>query len=460
MQHSTHTPSGEHREKSIWFFQDRFDLRNDLEPNSLFYVALETHRGEYSRREVLSTLQLDAKGQWRADVNPKVQTSVLFGGHIGCGKSTELRQLRALMSQSYTDCAIELTEVLDINNLRYSDLLIALGHEVAKTCTLQSLPVNDIFLKPVLDWFDTRILKKDVFTDLDAEIKAEAKTSFGIPLLSILTASFTSKVRTGASYREELRREVNNGFTALLGSFNALIAHVNELLKAKHKGPLLFIIDGLDKLKREDSKAFFQEDASQLLQIQTHLILCAPISVLLEDIHTAQRYDLRARLPMVKIADRDTETIESAVTAMMAIVTQRLPLAYFDSVDTVRYLAILSGGHPRDLMRLVRACFLRLDGDIITRKEAERAVRDVATEYQRALYAGDCAELVKIDTAQGEDIERSDARLRMLYDLVLLEYNSYWWRSHPLVRTLKPYTSALAALTAANTPSTPRIRSL
>ena len=30
----------------------------------------------------------------------------------------------------------------------------------------------------------------------------------------------------------------------------------------------------------------------------------------------------------------------------------------------------------------------------------------------------------------------TDDRLRLLYDLVLLEYNSYWWRSHPLVRTL------------------------
>jgi hypothetical protein len=39
--------------------------------------------------------------------------------------------------------------------------------------------------------------------------------------------------------------------------------------------------------------------------------------------------------------------------------------------------------------------------------------------------------------------------LRLLYDLVLLEFNSYWWRSHPLVRTLASYQKALAAADSA-----------
>ena len=43
----------------------------------------------------------------------------------------------------------------------------------------------------------------------------------------------------------------------------------------------------------------------------------------------------------------------------------------------------------------------------------------------------------------GEEKDRTEARLRLLYDLVLLEYNSYWWCSHPLVRTLRPYQNAL-----------------
>ena len=46
----------------------------------------------------------------------------------------------------------------------------------------------------------------------------------------------------------------------------------------------------------------------------------------------------------------------------------------------------------------------------------------------------------------GEEKDRTEARLRLLYDLVLLEYNSYWWCSHPLERTLRPYQNALTRL--------------
>lgn len=428
-------------------YRQNFDFRTDIGVDSPFYVALEGERGEYSRQRILSQFGLDAAGAWGAGERPTVQTSVLFGGHVGCGKSTELRQLGALIKNSYTVCPIELTKILDINNLRFSDLLIALGHEVVVTCDKKRLAVEHVLLQPVLDWFDTRIIKKEVFTDLEAEVKAEARGKTGIPFLAILMASFTAKVRSGASYREELRREVNNGFTQLLASFNALIAHVNTLLAAQYCGPLLFVIDGTDKLKREDSETFFQTDANQLLQIQTHLIVCAPIAVLLEATQTAQRFALRERLPMVKVVERDGTKQDSAIAALVNLVEKRLPLHHFDETATVQYLAQMSGGHPRDLLRLINACFARLVNDgPITRQLAERAVKDVAAEYQRAILAGDWQELITVDASQGQDIARNEVRMRMLYDLVLLEYNSYWWHSHPLVGTLSGYVAAMNAL--------------
>lgn len=433
--------------QSIWAYQENFNFLTDIGVDSAFYVHLEGWRGDYSRQRMLNTFGLDAAGRWRPGVKPQVQTSVLFGGHVGCGKSTELRQLSALIEKSYTVRAVELTQILDINNLRFSDLLIALGHQVMLTCENLGLAPAPVFITPVLEWFDTRIIKKDIFTDLDAEVKTEAKGQTGVPFLATLMAVFTAKVRTGASYREELRREVNNGFTQLLVSFNALIAHVNDLLVVQGRGPLLFVIDGTDKLKREDSATFFQADANQLLQIQTHLVICAPIAVLLEESQTAQRFALRERLPMVKIEERDGKTIPQAIDVLVELVCKRLPLAFFDSSDTVKYLATMSGGHPRDLLRLVRNCFVRLVSEgPITRELAERAVKDVASEYQRAILEGDWKELVVVDASKGEDTARNDARMRMLYDLVLLEYNSYWWHSHPLVRTLRGYASAVLAV--------------
>ena len=429
-------------EKTLWAYQENFDFHTDIEVGSPYYMPLEGHRGEYSRAPLLNAFGLDSQGVWLPGVAKRQKTFVLFGGHVGCGKSTELRQVGALMAKSYTISRVELTKILDINNLRFSDLLIALAHEVVATCHDKQLVVMDVFLNPVVNWFETRIVKEERFKDLDAEIKTEAKAQLGIPYLVTLLATMTAKFRSGVSYREELRHEVTNGFTQLVGHFNALIAHVNELLVARGIGPMLFVIDGTDKLKREDSTNFFQADVNQLLQIETHLVICAPIAVLLEEPGTAQRFTLRERLPMIKIEERDGTPIPQAIDVLVQLIKLRMPLNFFDSPDTVRYLARMSGGHPRDLLRLVRGCFAVTDAAPISRTAAERAVKNMASEYQRSVLQSDWPELVAIDTSGGDDIDRNEPRLRMLYALVLLEYNSYWWRSHPLVRTLPGYAKA------------------
>jgi hypothetical protein len=442
---------------SIWSFKENFDFRRDIGPGNPFHHALERHRGEYGRRKMLAAFELDAEGNLLPGVSARTSEAVLFGGHIGCGKSTELRDYAKLFCASYTVHHLELTKTLDINNLRFSDLVIALATALVATFERSdiSLKPDATFVNPVLDWFETRIIKQERFRDVEGEIKTTVKTGGGIPLLASLLAVLTAKIRGGVTYREELRNEIRDGFSQLLASFNALIAHSNGLLAKQGRGPLLFIVDGTDKLAKEDSDTFFSRDVNQLGQIQTNLIVCAPISVLLETANIAQRFK-RVQLPMVKIFDADESPRCEQEDALIELILKRMPLAYFDSRDTLRYLVRHSGGHVRDLLRLVSACFDRLDAAPITADIAKLAVRDIAADYQRLVKKDDWPDLVLIDQSHGEEKDTTEERLRLLYNLVLLEYNNYWWRSHPLVRTLPSYAKAFAAATTAtNATSTP-----
>ena len=54
-------------------------------------------------------------------------------------------------------------------------------------------------------------------------------------------------------------------------------------------------------------------------------------------------------------------------------------------------------------------------------------------------YKEDFQLLPEIDNAAPDDTQHSEEALRLLYNLALLEYNAYWWRSHPVVRTLPGY---------------------
>lgn len=434
--------------QSIWAYQDNFDWRTDIDANHPFYVPLDHQRGEYTRREILTLFGLDEQGALLSGATHKKDRAILFGGHVGSGKSTELRLLAQRFEKSYTVLSLELTKELDINNLRFSDVLIALAKHLVKTLEQHQLlsPADQIVLiNPVLNWFETRIIQRDTFRDLQLDLSTQASAKLGLPFLFTLLASITTKFQAGAAYRETLRNEIRNGFTQLLEGFNTLVAHANQKLCDQGKGPLLFLIDGSDKLSREDSQAFFSDDANQVRQIHANLIICSPISVLLEDGITAQHFIKRIRLPMVKLQERDGSERGEALQALVSLIEKRMPLALFDSLNTVHYLVRHSGGHPRDLLRLVHECFALVDDGRISRTVAERAVRNLAADYQRSVHQSDWSDLVAIDLSQGTDTDATENRRRLLYSLVLLEYNNFWWSSHPLVRTLGGYQRALAA---------------
>ncbi|ETW98679.1 MAG: hypothetical protein ETSY2_42435, partial [Candidatus Entotheonella gemina] len=100
-------------------------------------------------------------------------------------------------------------------------------------------------------------------------------------------------------------------------------------------------------------------------------------------------------------------------------------------------------GHVRDLIRLLRYALRAAQGRLITREMADEAIRQLATEYRRLIQQDDYQVLVEIDRAADDFAPISDNTRRMLYDLILLEYNAYWWQSHPVVRTLPGYQRAL-----------------
>ena len=108
------------------------------------------------------------------------------------------------------------------------------------------------------------------------------------------------------------------------------------------------------------------------------------------------------------------------------------------------YLIKYSGGHPRDLLRLLQTAFSFAEGTDFDMDSAERAVRHLASEYRRILNPSDYEVLVRIDRSPTDPPHSADAR-HLLYNLALLEYNNYYWRSHPVIRTTSAYGRALVA---------------
>ncbi len=224
-----------------------------------------------------------------------------------------------------------------------------------------------------------------------------------------------------------------------------------SLVKESGNGKkIIFIIDGTDRLRGDEGRKFFIDNAHQLKQIRSNFIYCASIDMLHEEGGMRQNFQT-VSLPMIKLRQKESpDRIDIAYETLRKLVYKRIPAELFDSEDTVNYLIEYSGGNSRDLLKLLEFTFLKAEGEIFDRTAAEKAVQQMATEYRRLLNAEDYALLYKIDHSERGSEEQSEHSRKLLYNLLLLEYNSFFWLPHPTIRTLPAYKSL------AENPESPR----
>lgn len=372
---------------------------------------------------------------------------VLFFGHIGSGKTTELRQYARKLNESKRFYVVEVDVLLklDRNNLQYAEALMAMAETLLERMHGDGYALDEEALKPVRDWFAAAVTTRSSQRDLSAEITAGMQAGGGIPGLIKLFGGFTAAFKTGASQKSEWRQEIRNRFTTLATAFSQLIrAAEAELGRCGRAERVLFLVDGTDKMRGEDTQQFFVLDAEQLLAIETLAIYTAPLH-LKYDGRLGGKLDADIVLPMIKLRERDGGRCEAGWQALTELLLRRADRHLFASDADIADLVEHSGGHPRELLRLLKLCCEVADAGI-DHAVVQRAIAQLAAEYRYFLKPDEYRLLVAIDSnpAQGGNDEAAQG---LLHRLALLQYNDGTWRcSHPVVRTLEGYKLAAANL--------------
>lgn len=379
---------------------------------------------------------------------------VLFFGHIGSGKTTELRQYARKLNESRRFYVVEVDVLLklDRNNLQYAEALMAMAETLLERMHGDGYALDEEALKPVRNWFAAAVTTRSNQRELSAELKAGLLAGGGIPGLVKLFGGFTSAFKTGASQKNEWRQEIRNRFTILAAAFSQLIrAAEAELSRCSRAERVLFLVDGTDKMRGEDTQQFFVSDAEQLLAIETLAIYTAPLH-LKYDGRLGGKLDAGFVLPMIKLYQRDGSRCDAGWIALTDLLLRRADRSLFASDADIERLVEHSGGHPRELLRLLSLCCEVAD-ETIDGAVVRRAIADLAAEYRYFLKPDDYALLAAIDAnpAQGgNDAVAQD----LLHRLALLQYNDGSWRcTHPVVCTLEGYQLAAAALAASLAPA-------
>jgi hypothetical protein len=325
----------------------------------------------------------------------------LYTGHRGGGKSTELLRLKDHLEKKGCWVVYIAADVQDIDpeDVEYTDILLSFTRHL-----LEELKHADP--APILGWLGYRWQD---FKDLGLTEISFGKLSVEGQITQF--AKLTASIRAIPSERQKIRDRVNPHTITLLKALNEFIDDAKRKLP-KGKTHLVVIADNLDRIvpiSNEHGRTNHDEiflDRSQLLQgLHCHVIYTIPISM----IYSSRASDLRdiygdpQILPMVMVQTPQGETDEEGIAKIIEIITKRINRIdinlvpdIFSSMEGLKSLCLMSGGHVRNLMLLVRSAIDYIDDLPITDKAIQRSITQARDTYRRTIESDEWITLAKV----------------------------------------------------------------
>lgn len=424
-------------------FLQQCDPATALDSNDTRYVPGHDARGD----EDLATRMVDAIRL----ANAGTERSILFTGHRGSGKSTELLRLKHTLENPSGNGEKFFVvyfqgdnEGIDINQAEFHDLLLAIIRRV-----YQALPedVQEALrpgkLSEIWDFLKHRVR----LTKVDLGVK--------------YIVNFAATLEIDANHRVRIRELLGRNTPSLIEVVNGLLEKAIVRLRNKGYSDLVIIVDNLDRIVLRDldkgmdtHERFFIDEGAYLTSLSCVVVYTLPINMAVTPrVTTVEELFGRSAhvLPMVRVLQEDGKDDEDGMAMMRQVVRRRIQAAdlieetVFDSLDTEDYLCRMSGGHLRDLVMLLRSAGELVKELPVTRVAAQRAVREKSNDFKRALNRPELFDaLRRVD--EEHDLPGSERDQLLLYNLSVLRYQNndgrVWHAVHPAVRLMEKFNRA------------------
>lgn len=360
---------------------------------------------------------------------------ILFTGHRGSGKSTELNKLTSLLSSKFLTVQFSVRRVLDPLNVTYTDLLLSMAIRLFSEVTDQRLLkrrrralIGDALLDDVYRWFTQEIvLEKIVEPQVDASLSAN---------VNLLFVKLEGKVTTEAVTRRTIRERLEHRVSELVTKMDQVVAEVQRNTGRR----VLIVVEDIDKLDLEAAKNLFLRHAISLNAPQAHIVYTFPVALRYDNdwTHIKNSFSNRFILPNIRLRSFEGAPNPEGVEVMQRMVLSRMEPSLILS-DALDLAVAMSGGLPFTLMELIQnaALFARTQGkSVIDRPSLEEAVTEIRSDFQGMLEPSHYLTLRQY--RQTRWLENEEAVREVLHNLSLLEYanDQRWCDVHPIVASL------------------------
>lgn len=383
--------------------------------------------------------------------NPARRPTAYFAGHRGSGKSTMLWKLLESLRDEYFIVYFDVEHNLDTTRAHQIDLLYLLGSTIFSVADQEGLTPDPELLKELSQavFSVTETQSETPKQLMDVGKLASGVICFGASALGgslaektaeKLTKAFLEPFRltSGVSTEVVRQREIEPQIQQIVTKVNLLISEV----ETKADKQLLVVVDGLDKIQKEELARLIFLESSALNGPICRIIYTVPISIYMNPaFKQTTEGNLSYLFPNVRTYHKSGRKYGRGCELLEQVVARRLRSIGLEVGEifppkALTFLIRKSGGVMRWLIDLVReaSTFARIDGfDKITLQAARKAVEDHVREHTARLTMVDIEELNQI--RKTKRLIGSDRTADLLQGLFVVAYfnGDTWFDAHPLL---------------------------
>lgn len=274
---------------------------------------------------------------------------ILFTGHRGCGKTTELTRLIRELKDSFFIISFSAKEELDLNNLNFIDLVITMMTQVYKKAEEERIDIQPQLIEDINEWFSTIVKEYEESKGAGLEIEAGG----GVSALNIFFSKLKGFLKTATTSKTLLRQTIEPKISELLERSNSLLREIKNCLDNRE---ILIIVEDLDKLDKSIAKSLFFDHSKQLISLNSHIIYTIPISILYSTDSPVLIRDFDNSceiLPMIKVKDRYGKTDQKGIDLLREVVNKRMAMDMFEE-KVLDEIINKSGGCLRDIFLFIK----------------------------------------------------------------------------------------------------------
>lgn len=411
-------------------------LTTQTEMNNFYVETMEARTGDPDESPILEIE--------RACKTPRERNAMLLLGHRGCGKSTELNDMKLrLEKENRPVVIIQCEEQMALaNQPEYSDLLILMGDTLLNLARKLDVPILPGTAKTIERFWTPGERVSDVVSEADVEMSAGVEVAS--PSLIATVINLFAGLKESLKYNETIRTTYKERLTKNYEDWKRVLSQLSDgIWKKIGKQPVL-IFEGLDRMNQEEARNVFFEHARSLSDVSFPVIYTFPIALYYENSFPSIEHEFRlvTVFPMLKLERVDGSPYKEGVEKLKEIVNRRVNSGVIDD-EALKLMIEKTGGSLRDLFRAIRTASQRAMNrayrtgipERVTEDDAKRALTRLKSDITSRIEGDDEFELLtEIYNGKRTKITNREMLLRLLQARIVMEYNGErWFNVHPLV---------------------------